>query len=321
MNGRPALPPFESVLKSREVEDPVNLWVHRPLAYAFVALVYRTPITPNQITFMSLVAGVAAMVCFILGTPGVMVLGGCLLWSSAILDGADGILARAKRIFSDVGRAIDGVTDALVAALTVFAGFYHVWVQFQSPLHLALMPIALGGSVVQIYLYDFYKEAYMQHTNPAWNGVAERVDDVKRRLEQLRAEHAPWYARFSTLLHVGVLENQMRVVSLTNPAGLRAHLNFPVTDKSVQIYRRHSAGIMQLWAAISLAPHCYGMSICAMFDRLDVYLWLRFALANSLMVIAMLWQRRVTRRVLAELAEAGLAPVPAAGTHVAGATA
>jgi phosphatidylglycerophosphate synthase len=320
MNGRAALPPFESVLKSREVEDPVNLWVHRPLAYAFVALIYRTPITPNQVTFLSLVAGVAAAVCFVLGTPNAMVLGGCLLWSSAILDGADGILARAKRMFSDVGRAIDGVTDALVAALTVFAGFYHVWVQFHSPLHLALMPIALGGSIVQIYLYDFYKEAYLQHTNPAWNGVAERVEDVKLRLEQLRIEGAPWYARFSTLLHVGVLENQMRVVSLTNPDGLRAHLSFPVIDKSIEIYRRNNAGLMQLWAAISLAPHCYGMAICAMFDRQDIYLWLRFALANLLMVLALIWQRRATRRVLAELAEAGLAPAALHATHVAGAT-
>ena len=38
----PALPPFASVLKSREVEDPVNLWLHRPIAYALVAAIYRT---------------------------------------------------------------------------------------------------------------------------------------------------------------------------------------------------------------------------------------------------------------------------------------
>ena len=314
MDGQAALPPFESVLKSREVEDPVNLWVHRPLAYAFVALVYRSAITPNQVTFLSLVAGFAAAVCFVFGTPQAMLVGGALLWSSAILDGADGILARAKRVFSDVGRAIDGVTDAAVAAMTVFAGFFHVWVQFQNPGHLALMPFALFGSILQIYLYDYYKEAYLQHTNPTWNGIAERVEDVKARLERLRAERAPWHARFSTLLHVGVLENQMRVVRLTNPAGLRADFEFPVSAQSVEIYRRHNAGVMQLWAALSLAPHCYGMSICAMFDRLDIYLWLRFALANVLFVVAIVWQRRATRRVLEELAQAGLAPAPAAHT-------
>src|SRR4051794_10682989 len=101
------LPPFETVIKSREVEDPVNLWVHRPLAYAFVALVYRTAITPNQITALALLVGFAAAGCWFVGTPALMLAGGCLLWASAILDGADGILARAKQMFSDTGRALD----------------------------------------------------------------------------------------------------------------------------------------------------------------------------------------------------------------------
>ena len=48
------------MLKSREVEDPVNLWVHRPLAYLFVAAIYRTSITPNQITFLALTVGTVA---------------------------------------------------------------------------------------------------------------------------------------------------------------------------------------------------------------------------------------------------------------------
>ena len=117
------LPPFETVLKSREVEDPVNLWVHRPLAYAIVALIYRTPITPNQITFLALLVGAFAGALFLVGTKTAMLLGGICLWSSAILDGADGILARAKRLFSDVGRAIDGPADGVVGADRVFRLF------------------------------------------------------------------------------------------------------------------------------------------------------------------------------------------------------
>src|SRR5262245_59422827 len=113
------LPPFETVLKSRAVEDPVNLWVHRPLAYAFVALVFRTSITPNQITLLALLVGFAASACWFIGTPDMMFWGGALLWSSAILDGADGILARAKQLFSDLGRALDGAADMIVAAASL----------------------------------------------------------------------------------------------------------------------------------------------------------------------------------------------------------
>lgn len=314
------LPPFETVIKSREVEDPINLWVHRPLAYAFVALVYRTPITPNQITLLALLVGFAAAGCWFVGTPALMVVGGILLWSSAILDGADGILARAKQMFSDAGRALDGFCDAMVALVTVAAAFYHVWLQWHNPVHLWLMPIALGMSLVHVYSYDYYKEAYQQHTNPAWNGAAERVADVEARLARLIEERAAWPLILTTRSYVDLLTMQQRIARWTNPAASRAELQFPVSQTSVDIYRKHNAGPMQLWAAISLAPHSYGISICAMFDRLDVYLWLRAVLANVLFITVLLWQRSATRRTREALSNAGLAPVPAAPTHVADVT-
>jgi phosphatidylglycerophosphate synthase len=316
------LPPFETVIKSREVEDPINLWVHRPLAYAFVALVYRTSITPNQITALALVVGFAAAGCWFVGTPALMVIGGCLLWTSAILDGADGILARAKQMFSDTGRALDGFADMMVALATVAAAFYHVWAQWHNPMHLWLMPIALLMSVVHVYSYDYYKEAYLQHTNPGWDGAAERVSDVQARVDRAVAERAPWPVILATRSHVDLLGAQQKVVQLTNPAAMRAHLQFPVSSESVAIYRKYNAAPMQLWAAISLAPHSYGMSICAMFDRLDVYLLLRAVVANVLFAIALLWQRRATRKTREALSLAGLEPMPApaAGAHVADAT-
>ena len=55
-----SFPRFETLLKSRDVEDPVNLWLHRPLAYLFARAVYRTPMTPNQVTLLAMFVGVAA---------------------------------------------------------------------------------------------------------------------------------------------------------------------------------------------------------------------------------------------------------------------
>jgi CDP-alcohol phosphatidyltransferase len=305
---RPALPPFATVLKSREVEDPVNLWVHRPLAYAFVALIYRTSITPNQVTFLALVVGLFAGIAFLVGTKTAMLVGGICLWSSAILDGADGILARAKRLFSDVGRAIDGVADAIVAVLTVFPGFYHVWLKDQSLLELAVMPVAVGTTLFHVYLFDFYKEAFLQHTKPSWDGIPERLTEIEQRIARLKRENAPWYAQIPMQIYLGLVQNQIRTVSALNPLALRHHLTFSVNEQSIQIYRKHNRGPMQLWAMVSTAPHAYLMSICAMFDRLDIYLWLRLLGANAVFLIACLWQRAATRRTAADWAAAGLAP-------------
>jgi hypothetical protein len=59
---------------------------------------------------------------------------------------------------------------------------------------------------------------------------------------------------------------------------------------------------MRLWAAISLAPHSYLMAISGMFDRIDLYLWGRLVVANAVLVLVVLWQRRATRRTHADVA-------------------
>jgi hypothetical protein len=133
------LPPLRSVLKSGDVEDPVNRYVHRTLAYLFVKAIFRTRITPNMITLSTVIIGFSAGCAFIWGTPTAMFVGGVGIWVAAILDGADGILARAKNLHSEFGRALDGSADSIVAVFTVFPGFYHIWVTYHNPYHLALM--------------------------------------------------------------------------------------------------------------------------------------------------------------------------------------
>ncbi|MBN1652662.1 MAG: CDP-alcohol phosphatidyltransferase family protein [Deltaproteobacteria bacterium] len=304
------LPPFASVLKSREVEDPVNMWIHRPLAYLFVRLIHRTSITPNQVTYFATIVGIAAGVCWLIGTSQLMLLGGLLLWSSAILDGADGILARAKNIQSAVGRAIDGAADGLVALATVGAGFYHVLITDPRPYYPILMLVALVTAVAQVYLYDFYRESYLQNVNPDWNGVPEYVADVKARYESLKRQRGSWAGIVATNMYIGIKSGEAFMVALTNPKASQENMRYIVNEKTVDIYRRYNRGPIQLWMWLSTAPHSYLMAICGMFDRLDLYLWLRVVVANAIFIVVLIWQNVASNRTRRELENIGAAPVP-----------
>lgn len=297
------------MLKSREVEDPVNLWVNRPLAYGFVALVYRSSLTPNQITALSVCVGFLAAGCFVLGTPVLMLGGGVLLWLSAILDGADGILARARQSFSPLGRVLDGTADLLIGLVTVLAAVFHMWSQQRDPQLLILAPIAIGSAVLHIYLYDFYKESYLQMTDPRWNGQPERLSEVRAQLARVKAEGAGLVAVIACKLYVDLIVAQTWLVARTNPWGSREHLVFKVSEGSAKLYRQGHRGPMQVWALISLAPHSYLMAMCAMFDRLDIYLWLRLIVANGIFLVLLIWQRRRSQRTRVELEILGLQPV------------
>lgn len=305
-----SLPPFSAVLKSRDVEDPVNLWVHRPLAYAMAAVLFRTPATPNQVTVAAMTAGIAAGVLWFIGGSTLVSIGGALLWFSSILDGVDGILARAKQMQSDLGRALDGAADMIVAVITVIAAFFHLWAAYQTPYHLPMMAVAVVTAVFQINLYDFYKESYMNSLNPDWDGRTKALEEAQDKLQKANEEGAPWYVRFALRNLADMLTVQARLRTATNPLGRRDHLRFPITPEHARIYRRHNYGPMQVWAMISLCPHTYIMSICAIVGRLDLYLWFRVVVGNALFILAILWQRRATARTLAELEKAGIGPVP-----------
>lgn len=306
------LPPLKSVLKSRDVEDPINLYFNRPLAYAFVALVYRTPITPNQVTLLSIAVGALAAGFWWQGSEQAMVWGGILLWTSAILDGADGILARAKQQFSPLGRALDGSADLIVALIVAVAAGKHLWERHHSLWLVALIvPIAIT-TVLQIHLYDYYKESFLLRTRSDWNGTPERIADVRERIAALEASQAPWIYRRAMGLYLDLVVGQTRVIALTDPNGSREHLTFKVTPLSTADYRKYNLGPLRVWTAISLAPHSYLFAIFGMFDRLDVYVWVRLLGGNALFVLVLLWQRRASARTRAALAAAGITPVAAA---------
>lgn len=306
------LPPFSSLLKSREVEDPVNLYLHRPLAYAFVWLTHRTSLTPNQVTFLAMAVGIAAGGMWFWGTPTAMVAGGILLWASGILDGADGILARAKNMQSEYGRALDGTADMVVAVATVFPGFYHLWVQQQNTMHLLLMVPAIGGAILHIYLYDFYKESYLRQTRLDRGGEGEDLAEAIEKRERLKRQGAGWHVRVAMKALVDLHLNQRRVIRLTNPKAMREGLRFVRNEETARIYRENNTGPMRLWAFVSLCPHTYLMAICGMMDRLDMYLWIRLGLMNVVFLVVLVWQRRATEKTMQELSDIGASPVPVA---------
>lgn len=306
----PPLPPFSQISKSPEVEDPVNRFVHRPLAYAFVRAIYGTGLTPNGVTVLAMAVGVTAGCFWIWGSREGLIVGGILLWISAILDGADGILARAKNLQSQFGRALDGSADMVVAIFTVLPAGYMLLVS-EGAWITGLLVIAILSAVVHLVNYDYYKESFMRFTRPERGGEGEDLDDVRRRIEELEGQDLSLVTRL-TMKHVllpytlwGYLS-----VKLTNPSALREGKRWTVTEETAQMFRRHNAGPMQLWAATSLSPHTYLIAICGMLDRFDVYLWIRFGLMNFLFVVGVIWQRVATRRTLEELERMGVPPRP-----------
>ena len=97
---------YRSSLKSDKSDELINTYLLRPLAGLIVWVLYYTPITPNQVTIASIMAGFASAFFYAKGTPDAFVIAGLLVTVKDLLDSADGQLARAKEKFSRVGSCL-----------------------------------------------------------------------------------------------------------------------------------------------------------------------------------------------------------------------
>jgi phosphatidylglycerophosphate synthase len=89
----------------------IDKFVNRPVASLIVRAVYRTGVTPNQLTLIAFAFGLAGAYFFSRGTPSAFLAGGILAQASSIMDNADGMLARARNQMSEFGAQLDIYLD------------------------------------------------------------------------------------------------------------------------------------------------------------------------------------------------------------------
>ena len=97
-----------------------NTWIHRIVRVGVRPLV-ATPVTPNHLTTLRLITGLAAAAAFAVGDETWRAWGAAVFVVSVLLDRADGELARLGGKTSPWGHKYDLIADALSNSL-VFAG-------------------------------------------------------------------------------------------------------------------------------------------------------------------------------------------------------
>jgi phosphatidylglycerophosphate synthase len=91
-------------------------WTHKIARICILPLV-NTPVTPNHLTILRLITGIAACTSFAVGSQECNLWGGILWIISAFLDRADGELARVSGKTSEWGHKFDYFCDVTVTSL------------------------------------------------------------------------------------------------------------------------------------------------------------------------------------------------------------
>jgi phosphatidylglycerophosphate synthase len=162
----------------KDLAEPINIYIHDPIAKRFVRVLKNTWVTPNQVTYLSVLVGFASGYSFSQGGWASSIVGGILLELTLILDCVDGQLARAKNMASDWGRLIDGIAGYF-AYLAVVYGIIAGYPDFQS----ALIVIAVF-TILRAISYDYCKQTFGTMVLKGFDGMDREIQSTVRKIDQ-----------------------------------------------------------------------------------------------------------------------------------------
>ena len=153
---------------------PVDRLIIRPLASLIVRLVYKTRITPNQLTYASFLLSMAAAVVYSAGRRLPVAVGGVLALLSDIFDNADGMLARAKGLASRYGAFLDLFFDRICDFAVLTGVTFGIFRTSGDPRVLMLGLLTIGFYLLQVGLY-YLNNIYMGVSNNGEGAEAKNL--------------------------------------------------------------------------------------------------------------------------------------------------
>lgn len=305
---------YRRMAKPRAIEEVGDLYLIRPLGFAFVQGLRHTPLTPTMVSFMAAAAGWlsawyyyqsqrAGMVPWLAATGALWVL------VQSGLDSADGQLARLKSLHTPLGRIIDGVCDNLffiavyVAFLAGFAarsdhGFLLFWIGLA-----AGITHSIQGALVEyqrtLYLFAVHGKGDITEAEPA---------ELERKSERTLL------SRVLQTFHKGYWSQQrfwLRSTARLEAAVVEWRRRHPGQDAVLaERYDRSHRRMLPWWSLVATNSHKLGIIVAAFIPVSDASFWTSlggcwlyfYTLALNLVLVVLIpLQARVDRRLIAEL--------------------
>jgi hypothetical protein len=255
---------YKASLKNITIEEYVDLFIFRPLAFLFVKTIYRSSITPNQVTLLSMLTGISSGVMFAIGGSTSVILGGLLLALATIFDCADGQLARLKNNGTSFGRILDGVVD-YIYTIAAFVGIAIggrngsmdpvLWWLFVS--------LAGGSYAVQAGLLDYYRNEFLANLEGSDGFVENELSIAKGEREKYMTMKGHYLERLMLKVYIKYSSYQNRLKPTTRG----------VPTSNPADYIKNNSLLIRLWALNGTSTHVFVLVCCACLGRLDLFLW------------------------------------------------
>jgi hypothetical protein len=270
---------YKKTLKSNLSDELINTYLLRPVAGGIVRVLYRTSVTPNQVTIASTVAGLVAAGFYLNGEALTTAVAGLLVTLKDVLDSADGQLARAKQQYSRIGRFLDSLGD-FVVDVAVFAAIGWTLLGSSGDWRIVVLSLAgLIGITLRVSYHVFYQTSFL-HLEERYqvNRVTEDItpDDLSGDPMALRLQRAflfiyGWQDRLMFRIDIwcrrGYAEREFLTAWYSDEKGLR------------------------LSGLAGIGTELFLLMICSVFNELRLYLYLNVFCMSGIVLLSVFYRR------------------------------
>jgi phosphatidylglycerophosphate synthase len=270
---------YKKTLKSTLSDELINTYLLRPIAGVVVWALYPTPITPNQLTIASTVAGLIAAGFYLHNEAAFTAIAGLLVTLKDLLDSADGQLARARQQYTRIGRFLDSIGD-FVVDVAVFGAIG--WVLFSTTRDgwmIVLALLGLIGITLRVSYHVFYQTSFL-HLEEKYqtNRLTEEItkedltgEPLALALQRVFQAIYGWQDRMMMRIDEwckrGRLDREFSIRWYSDPVGLR------------------------LSGLIGIGTELFILMVCSVLNALQTYLILNVFLMNAILLISILYRR------------------------------
>ena len=282
---------FKKSLKHVIFDESLTLYILRPIAFIFVKLIYKTSITPNQVSLMTIITGLISGFIFSKGTATCFIIAGGLHFFCMVLDCVDGMIARLKKNGTAVGRIIDGFADYSVG-VAVFIG-YGIGLSnagYQLPFslsisHWTLLAISAVSWIFHSMIVDYYRVEFMAHGLGKMKSTWEEKKHFTEELEKIKHGKGKLFEKILIALFLGY-----------------SHLQrFQLDKKEVfdrRTYYKKNKTLIHLWFWIGPTAQAFVMIVSAILFRPIIFFFYIIVLANIWMIVLWIIQAKVNKKIL-----------------------
>ena len=280
---------YRHSIKSDKSDELINTYLIRPIASIIVWALYDTPMTPNQVTSLSIISGIISALFYLKGTASAFIAAGLLMTFKDILDSADGQLARAKQLQSRTGRFLDSIGDFIVD-VAVFGSIG--WVLYTLNNDWWMLMLALLGFIgitLRVSYHVFYQVHFLhlqkQYKN---NRISEEVleEDIKKGgfeliLQRIFQIIYGWQDQLIARIDDWCLKKSYQQSLKTEQKERFANYEGWYSDTAA----------LRISGLLGFGTELFLLMLCSIVNKLELYLYLNLFLMNGILLLCILYRR------------------------------